>query len=57
MINTVCDSCCDYAYDQGILDYDDQVFTMLQAGDVVDTHQCDHVVEPEILCDCGCRGK
>ncbi len=57
MTNTVCDSCCDYAYDKGILDYDAQVSTMLQAGDVVDPQKCDHVEEPEILCDCGCRGK
>ena len=53
----VCDDCITVAYDNGIQSYDDQVVTMLDAGDVLEDHLCVAREEPElnIQCDCNCR--
>lgn len=51
----VCDDCLTVAYDNGVYDYDGQVMTMLQIGDELDDHICNHVEEPEIQCACACH--
>ena len=53
----VCKDCIKVAKLNDIQAYDDQVITMLDAGDVLEDHLCVAREEPElnIRCDCGCR--
>ncbi len=64
MKTNMCDSCITIGWDyvgNKNPDAEDnteaQINFMLTVGGTIADHQCDHVVEPEILCDCGCRGR
>ena len=49
----VCDSCCDVAYDEGIMDGLEQADVMRVIGDIVIDHICDGKDENE-PCGCAC---
>lgn len=49
----VCDSCCDVAYDEGIMDGVEQADVMRVIGDIGIDHVCDGKDENE-PCGCAC---
>jgi len=49
---TYCDSCLTAACDLGADDPEDQAEILATMGADLPDHNCDHVEEPEIPCDC-----
>ena len=57
----VCDDCVTEAYDNGIMDYDEQVSIILEIGGELSDHRCVLTEDPEgctqynIRCNCSCH--
>ena len=54
---SVCDDCLLVAYDEGFMSYEEQAKVMIELSADVPDHNCEAVDEPDIECDCGCRGR
>lgn len=48
----ICDTCLTFAYDEGAKDYETQVQILVEMGEFMPDHNCDHVDEPNIPCAC-----
>ncbi len=53
--NTVCDSCLDCAWDQGVSDRATMILLMVEMGADVEDHICDATEDKNVACACGCR--
>ena len=47
-----CDGCMTAAYDEGMYEAEEQYALLATASDLLPDHQCDHVEEPDVPCDC-----
>lgn len=51
-MGTYCDECLTAAYDEGIDDFEAQVAALNAIEWCLPDHECAHIMEPDIPCDC-----
>lgn len=54
-MQNVCDDCMTAAYDEGILDGEQQAQVCIDLGADIPDHLCESTDEPDIACACACH--